>query len=95
MHVLLEGALPLHCKLVLRHCIVDKKYFTLEYLNRQVTNFKYGYTETVNKPRLIDRERISGNEKIVQSGKIIWYNMHTVFTRITGTLYSKGHFGLT
>ncbi len=35
MHVLLEGALPLHCKLVLRHCIVDKKYFTLEYLNRQ------------------------------------------------------------
>ena len=69
MHVLLEGALPLHWKLLLRHCIVDLKYFTLDYLNRQISHFRYGYSETANKPRQIDRERISGEEKIIQSGE--------------------------
>ncbi len=37
----------------------------LEYLNRQITNLRYGYTEIANKPKA---ERISGNEKKIQSG---------------------------
>ncbi len=28
----------------------------LEYLNRQITNFRYGYTETANKPKWTQKE---------------------------------------
>ena len=69
MHVILEGALQRHCKLVLIHCIDHEHYFTLHHLNEQISNYSYGYSESVNAPRPIDRERLAGDsDKLGQSG---------------------------
>ena len=69
MHVLLEGILPLNCKLLLAHCILNEKYFTLNQLNTALLNFPYGQSERGNAPGPIDRERLSGDKgKLVQSG---------------------------
>ena len=70
MHVILEGVLPQHIQFLLHHMIFVKHYFTLQQLNQQIENFPYGFTEEVNKPRSIDRDRIhSTDQKLVQSGK--------------------------
>ena len=69
MHVLLEGILPLNCRLLLAHCILKEKYFTLNQLNTALLNFPYGQSERSNAPGPIDRERLSGDKgKLVQSG---------------------------
>lgn len=66
MHVILEGALQRHCKLVLIH---HEHYFTLHHLNQQISNYSYGYSESVNAPRPIDREHLAGDsDKLGQSG---------------------------
>ena len=70
MHVLLEGVLPRHCKILLRYCIIDQRFFTVKYLNEQIKMFKYGYSEKVNAPSPIDGERLTSDDnKFVQSGK--------------------------
>lgn len=71
MHVILEGALPRNCRLLLNHCIFEKKYFTLNHFNKIITNFKYGEHEKHNAPRSIDRDRITGDsDKLGQSGNM-------------------------
>ena len=37
MHVLLEGVLPRHCKMLLRYCIIDQRLFTIKHV-RQSAN---------------------------------------------------------
>ena len=70
MHVLLEGVLPRHCKMLLRYYIVDQRLFTVKYLNQQIKAFKYGYSEKAGAPRQIDGERLTSDDtKFVQSGK--------------------------
>ena len=49
MHVILEGALPLEVRLLLRKCI-DDNLFTLDNLNDRISNFAYGRLEARNKP---------------------------------------------
>ena len=69
MHVLLEGVLPRHLKFLLQHCVITSKYFSLQYLNSQISSFSYGYSESMNAPRPLDKDRIiSSDQKIVQSG---------------------------
>ena len=69
MHVIFEGILPQHIQFLLQNLIFIKHYFTLQQLNQQITHFHYGYSEEVNKPRLLDRDRIhSTDQKLVQSG---------------------------
>ena len=86
MHVIFEGVLPRHLKLLLRHCIFEKHFFTLQQLNQQVAHFDYGYTEKVNKPRSLDRDHlISEDKKIVQSGK---HNLTELVHFIAHDLYS-------
>ena len=69
MHVILEGVLPRHCKTLLHHYIIDQHLFTVKQLNKQIEEFAYGYSEKVNAPRPLDRERLtSGDYKLVQSG---------------------------
>lgn len=69
MHVILEGALSRNCKLLLHHCIIDKKYFSLNYLNKMFQDFDYGEHEKLNAPRSIDRERLTANtDKLGQTG---------------------------
>ena len=71
MHVILEGVLPHHLKLLLQHCVITSKYFSLQNLNTQISTFSYGYSESVNAPRPIDKERLnSSDQKLVQSGRV-------------------------
>lgn len=70
MHVLLEGVLPRHCKMLLHYCIINQRLFTVKQLNEQIKTFKYGYSEKANAPRPIDGERLTSDDnKFVQSGK--------------------------
>lgn len=70
MHVILEGVLPRNCRLLLYHCIVERKYFTLNHLNKTMLDFNYGEHEKSNSPRSLDRDKITGDsDKLGQSGK--------------------------
>ena len=44
-HDILEGIAPMEIKLVLNLCIVKEKYFTIDYLNKMINSFHYGYVE--------------------------------------------------
>lgn len=69
MHVILEGALSRNCKLLLHHCIIDEKYFTLNNLNKIFQDMEYGEHEKSNAPRPIDRDRLTASgDKLGQSG---------------------------
>lgn len=70
MHVILEGVLARNLRLLLYHCIVEKKYFTLAHLNKIILGFQYGHHEQYNSPRPLDREKITGDsDKLGQSGE--------------------------
>lgn len=72
MYVIFEGILPRHIQFLLQNLIFVKHYFTLQQLNQQIKHFHYGYSEEVNKPRLLDRDRIhSTDQTLVQSGIIL------------------------
>lgn len=69
MHFILEGALARNCSRLLHHCIYQRKYFSLNNLNKVILTFKYGEHEKVNSPRPIDRDRIVNvSDKLGQSG---------------------------
>ncbi len=70
MHIIFEGVLPRDIKALMHYCICEKHYFTLQVLNKQISNLAYGYSEKVNKPRPLDRDHLTAaDKKIVQSGK--------------------------
>ena len=74
MHVLLEGVLPLHCKLLLVHCIFDERYFTLTVINRLIMEFEYGYSESRDIPRPLNNDHLRSSESnINQSGSFTWF----------------------
>ena len=56
VHVLLEGVLPHQFKLLLQHCVITSKYFSLQCLNTQISTFSYGYSESMNPPSPIDKD---------------------------------------
>ncbi len=69
MHIILEGVLPRHTKFLLQYCILEKKFFTLNQFNRAVDNFPYGINQKNNKPRPLDRDKLTGDgDKLSQSG---------------------------
>lgn len=49
MHDVLEGVVPYEMKLVLKK-LISLKLFTLQYLNQRIIHFKYGKTDSANKP---------------------------------------------
>lgn len=50
MHDILEGVVPMCIKHVLKYFIVEKKNFTVDYLNERIHSFDYGLIEKKNKP---------------------------------------------
>lgn len=50
MHDLLEGVVGNELCKVLKHFIIDKRYFTIQYFNKRVARFRYGPNEYKNKP---------------------------------------------
>lgn len=61
MHDQLEGVLPLQIKLLLKKCIREDEYFTLETLNDRITTFDYGSPEMSNKPSAIKSQALSND----------------------------------
>lgn len=49
MHDVLEGVVPYEMKLVLKK-LISLKFFTLQYLNQRIIHFKYGKSDSANKP---------------------------------------------
>lgn len=45
MHVLAEGVVEVHCRAFLRHCIVERKIFTIDALNSKIKNFNFGHLQ--------------------------------------------------
>lgn len=69
MHVILEGVLPRNVRLLLNYCIFQKKFFSLNSLNKIITDFQFGDEEQKNRPRPIDKDRLTANgDKLGQSG---------------------------
>lgn len=64
MHDLLEGVVNYELRLLLRHCCVSCKYFTINQLNDRIKSFNYGYTETSTKPPELSRRCITEEMKI-------------------------------
>ena len=63
MHDLLEGVLQYEAKLVLQHCILDKKYTTLTSLTSKIEHLELGYMEYDDRPTAITRLVLTGSEK--------------------------------
>lgn len=61
MHDQLEGVLPLQIKLLLKKCIREDEYFTLETLNDRIATFDYGSPEMSNKPSAIKSQALSND----------------------------------
>ena len=76
MHVLFEGVVPRHCKALLRYCILVQQFFKLQQLNRRIEEFSYGYSEKANVPRPLDRDHLTSDNKLVQSGTCKMINVH-------------------
>jgi hypothetical protein len=55
MHILLEGVVKFEMALLFIHCIDQKKYFSLRWLNAQLQSFPYSYLEKSSKPEPVDR----------------------------------------
>ena len=70
MHDLLEGVLPRTICEVLSYCI-SEKFFTLDFLNKAIANFKYGQHESVDKPSLIQKHHLT-NKKLRQTAAQTW-----------------------
>ena len=69
MHYILEGMLEYECKEVLKHTIIDEAYFTLEYLNHQITNNDLGLMESRDRPSCISITNFRCNDhKLKQEG---------------------------
>ena len=77
MHVILEGVLPLHSKLLLLHCVFEEHLFTLKVANRLILEFEYGYSERKNMPRALDSDHLrSSDSKLSQSGMCCHVHVH-------------------
>ena len=53
MHVILEGVLPLHTKLLLVHCIYEERLFTLKTANKLIIQFEYGSVAVVSRVKTL------------------------------------------
>ena len=59
MHDVLEGSLQLHIKCLLKYCILQMKYFTLDILNTRIHSFYFGTADATNRLQLQMQGNIS------------------------------------
>ena len=72
MHDILEGVLQYCTKEALKVFIFEKKFFTLEELNKRIISFDYGYHNDTNKPAQIQRKKLlSGDNSLKQHGELV------------------------
>lgn len=69
MHVILEGVLPMEIKSLL-FVYYERKIFTLDFLNKRMSNFHYGPSEVKSKPpKQFSDSHITSESKLSLSGK--------------------------
>jgi len=71
MHDILEGGLQYEVKEMLQVFTEEKGYFTLDTLNKVIEEFKYGYTDSKDKPASISLS--SSDHSIAQEGQSSHY----------------------
>jgi len=85
MHVLLEGIGKVELKKMLNIFVLQKKYFTLESLNRRMQNYTYADSELRDKPELIDRKALEQDSVFPQTAAAM-RNLMMNFPFIVGDL---------
>lgn len=74
MHDLLEGVLPLEMKKMIKIFINEKKYLTLQELNKRIELFPYTGPDSRNKPAPIALTTLNSQDhKLKQTGKLNYY----------------------
>lgn len=69
MHDVLEGILQYEVKELIKY-LVSEKICSLDYINRRISLFPYGYSDMGNKPSEISRDHLtSSDHKLHQNGK--------------------------
>ena len=69
LHDVLEGALQYEAKLLLKHCILDEKYFSLDYLNQLIDTFELGYMESNRPSKITSKTLRAQDNSLKQNGK--------------------------
>ena len=59
MHDVLEGCLQMLLKYLLRHFVVQMKYFTVDTLNTRIRSFHFGSADSANRPSSITSETLT------------------------------------
>lgn len=75
MHDLLEGICPYEIKLILHHYICVEKYFDVEFFNKRIAMYNFGFHERKNKPSpnfQIQSIRNTSDHKIKQKAVQTW-----------------------
>lgn len=68
MHVILEGVLPMEIKSLL-FVYYERKIFTLDFLNKRMSNFHYGPEVKSKPPKQFSDSHITSESKLSLSGK--------------------------
>ncbi|XP_028394435.1 uncharacterized protein LOC114518624 [Dendronephthya gigantea] len=73
MHDILEGVLQYCVKEVLKVYIMEKKFLTLQELNKRIVSFENGYHNASNKPAKILRQKLfSDDHNLKQHANEMW-----------------------
>ena len=75
MHDILEGSLQLHLKCLLKFCIQQMKYFSLDVVNNRIHSFYFGTADTTNRPSNIGTDVLTSSiNSVKQSCKYLDIN---------------------
>ncbi|CAN7948637.1 unnamed protein product [Ixodes hexagonus] len=89
MHDLLEGIAPRVIKLALKK-LIQERHFTLELLNNRITSFKYGFSDSTDKPVPIPKQCLGKSGSI--PGKAVQkLSLLTFLPLLIGHKVSKGN----
>lgn len=70
MHDVLEGCLQYEIKELLKYLILEKRLFTLDYINNRIEHFPYFYVDSTNKPVPISMSSLtSSDHSLKQNGE--------------------------
>jgi len=67
MHVILEGVAKSELQRMLKIFIVERKYFSLEFLNQKIRYFDYADCQMADKPEVIERKNLECNTVFPQT----------------------------
>ena len=83
MHDALEGMLEYECKMLLRHLIESESYFSLEYLNHQISSMELGYMEVKDRPSIISINTLKSSDHNLKQQGIKLISSFTNYSKCT------------